>query len=144
MTDDVDDIIDDEASLVGDDELGAEEELGAGAVLGEGDADEDDDFLEDDVVVEAAVDDDDDDDDETEQPSGLSLDASEDGDDEMDDDPVVDLAILDQLGAEDDVAHEEEIGDAVREGEFVCSSCHMAKRSTALADADEQLCRDCV
>ena len=39
---------------------------------------------------------------------------------------------------------EGDVDDTIRDGEFVCSSCHMAKRSSALADADEQLCRDCV
>lgn len=34
--------------------------------------------------------------------------------------------------------------DALREGEFVCQSCFMAKRESALADEDAMLCRDCV
>ncbi len=34
--------------------------------------------------------------------------------------------------------------DALREGEFVCRSCFMAKRESALADEDAMLCRDCV
>jgi len=39
-------------------------------------------------------------------------------------------------GGEDDV-------DGLREGEFVCRGCYMAKRDTQLAHADRQLCRDC-
>jgi hypothetical protein len=140
MTDDVDDIIDDEASLDAEDEIDPGD--AGDAFLGD-DADDDaDDDAED--AVESAVDDDDDDEDDAKQESGLSLDASEDGDDEIGDDPVVDLAILDQLGAEDEGDDGDDPDDGVRDGEFICRSCHMAKRSSALADADEQLCRDCV
>jgi hypothetical protein len=28
--------------------------------------------------------------------------------------------------------------------EFVCSNCHLVKHQSQLADADKQLCRDCV
>lgn len=34
--------------------------------------------------------------------------------------------------------------EGVRDGEFVCRSCFMAKRETQLADAQRLLCRDCV
>lgn len=45
----------------------------------------------------------------------------------------------------DGVDESVEEDDAVlREGEFVCRSCYMAKRETALADPDKLLCRDCV
>lgn len=37
-----------------------------------------------------------------------------------------------------------DVDDEVREGEFVCRSCFMAKRESALADQEQQLCRDCV
>lgn len=37
---------------------------------------------------------------------------------------------------------EEEI-EGLRDGEFVCRGCFMAKRETQLADADALLCRDC-
>jgi hypothetical protein len=43
--------------------------------------------------------------------------------------------------AEDD---DDEDDDTLREGEFVCRSCFMAKRESALADPDAMLCRDCV
>ncbi|GGI04717.1 hypothetical protein [Egicoccus halophilus] len=33
--------------------------------------------------------------------------------------------------------------DGVREGEFVCRSCYMAKLETQLADPERMLCRDC-
>lgn len=83
-----------------------------------------------------------------EEAAPVSLDASEDGDDELDTEPAVDLGAIEGLDVDDpiEVADEVEgdVDDTIRDGEFVCSSCHMAKRSSALADADEQLCRDCV
>jgi hypothetical protein len=33
--------------------------------------------------------------------------------------------------------------EGLREGEFVCRSCYMAKRDTQLADPELLLCRDC-
>ena len=33
--------------------------------------------------------------------------------------------------------------DGVRDGEFVCRNCYMAKRETQLADPERLLCRDC-
>lgn len=33
--------------------------------------------------------------------------------------------------------------DGLRDGEFVCRSCFMAKRESALADPERMLCRDC-
>ena len=33
--------------------------------------------------------------------------------------------------------------EGIRDGEFVCRSCFMAKRDTQLADAERLLCRDC-
>ena len=33
--------------------------------------------------------------------------------------------------------------EGVRDGEFVCRSCFMAKRDTQLADVERLLCRDC-
>ena len=81
----------------------------------------------------------------------VSLDASEDGDDELEGEPPVDLAAIEGIEGIDvddplEVAAEVEgdVDDTIRDGEFVCSSCHMAKRASALADADELLCRDCV
>lgn len=80
--------------------------------------------------------------------STVPLDVSEDGDDEIDGEPPVDLTAIEGLDVDDPVElaaeDDEDADDTIREGEFVCSSCHMAKRSSALADADEMLCRDCV
>lgn len=43
-----------------------------------------------------------------------------------------------------DVDDDDDEDDTVREGEFVCRSCFMAKRESALADEDRLLCLDCV
>jgi hypothetical protein len=53
--------------------------------------------------------------------------------DEEDDDTVVPS---DEDDEDDDV-------DGLRAGEFVCRSCFMAKRESALADPKRMLCRDC-
>ncbi|MFW5934185.1 MAG: hypothetical protein ACOCT8_05595, partial [Actinomycetota bacterium] len=45
------------------------------------------------------------------------------------------------VAGEDEGAEEIE---GVRDGEFVCRSCFMAKRETQLADPKRLLCRDCV
>ena len=37
----------------------------------------------------------------------------------------------------------EDEDDTLRDGEFVCRSCFMAKRESALADPEAMLCRDC-
>lgn len=42
----------------------------------------------------------------------------------------------------DDEDGEDEI-DGLRDGEFVCRSCYMAKLESQLADAERMLCRDC-
>jgi hypothetical protein len=55
-------------------------------------------------------------------------------DDEDDDEGIV-AAVA---GDEDD----QEI-EGLRDGEFVCRSCYMAKRDTQLADPERLLCRDC-
>ncbi len=43
---------------------------------------------------------------------------------------------------EDDDGDDDDI-EGLRDGEFVCRSCFMAKRDTQLADPDRLLCRDC-
>ncbi len=45
---------------------------------------------------------------------------------------------LDAVGDDDDEL------EGLRDGEFVCSSCHLARRETQLADPKRLLCRDCV
>lgn len=64
---------------------------------------------------------------------------------------VTDAAMLATFDADDAEAivalveddDEDDEGDGVREGEFVCRSCFMAMRMSALADPDAMLCRDC-
>jgi hypothetical protein len=53
--------------------------------------------------------------------------------DDEEDDKIVSAV----TGEDDDVV------DGLREGEFVCRSCYMAKRDTQLADPEQLLCRDC-
>ncbi len=52
----------------------------------------------------------------------------------LDDEAVIAAAVV-----EDDDDDEDEL----RDGEFVCRSCFMAKRESALADPGRMLCRDC-
>lgn len=47
------------------------------------------------------------------------------------------------VGGDDDEDDDEEI-EGLRDGEFVCRSCHLAMRDTQLADARNMICRDCV
>ncbi|MBW3658879.1 MAG: hypothetical protein KY457_09590 [Actinobacteria bacterium] len=62
---------------------------------------------------------------------------------------VVPLAVFDddedetitRVSSEED--EDDEDVDGLRDGEFVCRSCFMAKRESALADAKRLLCRDC-
>ena len=53
----------------------------------------------------------------------------------LDDDEVAEVVVEDD---EDDGEDDE-----LRDGEFICRSCFMAKRESALVDADLMLCRDC-
>lgn len=43
----------------------------------------------------------------------------------------------------DDEDDDEEV-EGLRDGEFVCRSCHLAMRDTQLADPESMICRDCV
>ena len=63
--------------------------------------------------------------------TGLALDPAFEEDDE-------DLAAV-VVGDDDD----DEDVDGIRDGEFVCRSCFLAKRDTQLADPERMLCRDC-
>jgi hypothetical protein len=96
------------------------------------------------------LDDDDLDDDDLEPESLDGGDGLDDFDLDDDDDeaetgrlPVVVVAEVEEIAAAvvDDVDDDD---DTLREGEFVCRSCFMAKRDSALADPDRMLCRDCV
>lgn len=67
---------------------------------------------------------------------------------EVDEDEDAPLPLLlpdDEIAAvvaeTDDEDEDEE--DALKDGEFVCRSCFMAKRESALADPEAMLCRDC-
>ncbi len=55
-----------------------------------------------------------------------------------DDDALAAAVVGDEDNDEDD-----EI-EGLRDGEFVCRSCHLAMRDTQLADAKNMICRDCV
>lgn len=75
--------------------------------------------------------------------------AAEDPED-VDDEPAVLASTILEEELDDEatvlatVFDDDEDEDEVREGEFVCRSCFMAKRETALADEDAMLCLDCV
>ncbi len=45
------------------------------------------------------------------------------------------------VGGDEDLDDDEV--DGIRDGEFVCRSCFLAKRETQLADPERMLCRDC-
>ena len=74
--------------------------------------------------------------------------AGDDGDDD-DAEPAVTVVPPDAefdddtpVAVVEDEEEDEEI-EGLRDGEFVCRGCFMAKRETQLADADALLCRDC-
>lgn len=102
------------------------------------DADEDaDEALEDELDPDADLDP------AEELPSG---DGPEEGQSDVAAEPSVDLDAFEEI--EDEtlvraVADDDEV-EGLREGEFICRSCYMAKRESALADPDRMLCRDCV
>ena len=75
-----------------------------------------------------------------------ATDEDEGDEEEADEGDVAPLLAADEDLAEVVAAVDEEpdADDAVREGEFICRSCFMAKRDSALADEDAMLCRDCV
>jgi hypothetical protein len=51
-------------------------------------------------------------------------------------DPGFDDEVVDAVAGDDEL-------EGIRDAEFVCRSCHLAKRDTQLADAKAMLCRDC-
>jgi hypothetical protein len=57
----------------------------------------------------------------------------------FDDDDALAAAVV---GDEDD--DEDDEIEGLRDGEFVCRSCHLAMRDTQLANAKNMICRDCV
>jgi len=129
---------------------------------------EDDEFagLSDDDEIADLEDEDEEADDEAETPAGGRRPAAAVVEDEDEDEDLVtpddveadlDTILKDRMVAADDEPDEDEEelevddrGDPVdriqpkRPGEFVCQSCFLVKHPTQLADADLQLCADCV
>ena len=77
---------------------------------------------------------------------------AEDGEDLVDGELAEDddeATVLPSLLEDDEIAvvvaeaEDDDDEDTLRDGEFVCRSCFMAKRESALADAEAMLCRDC-
>lgn len=66
---------------------------------------------------------------------------------ELDDDEIVAAVVSAVTDFDDDELGPDDDGDGLdglRDGEFVCRSCHLARLETQLADAKRLLCRDCV
>jgi hypothetical protein len=115
------------------------------------------DEAEDEVGAEAEVEEPQDETDlvDPDEPVEDELDAAVEAEDDGDDDEVVPQTGVVLPDAEFDDDGEELVTavvvddddddtiDGVRDGEFVCRSCFMAKREIQLADADRLLCRDC-
>jgi hypothetical protein len=130
---------------------GLDEELEVDLDADDLDLDEDEDEDEDedlDVEVEDLEDDDELEDDATDGDEELDPTAT----DGTDDDGVTPAVALDPAFEEDDEDlatvvvgddDEDEDVDGLRDGEFVCRSCFLAKRDTQLADPERMLCRDC-
>jgi hypothetical protein len=150
-------------AVLGDDDLGdVDDELAAG--LADDDDLADDDLVDDDLAdddLTAGLDDDLADDDlEVEVEELEDEDDDEPDDDDLDTVPgepagdgaeVTALALDPAFEEEDEdlaavvVGDEDEDDDVdgIRDGEFVCRSCFLAKRDTQLADPERMLCRDC-
>ncbi|MGH3443190.1 MAG: hypothetical protein ACRDUY_14345, partial [Nitriliruptorales bacterium] len=59
------------------------------------------------------------------------------------DDDLDEVDVLVRVVSDDDEDPGDDI-DGLREGEFICRSCFLAKGPTQLADAKKMLCVDCV
>lgn len=138
--DDLESVVDD--ALDGDDVFEADED---DDVLIDG-SDEDEADVADvaDVVDDVDSDADDEADEAAIDPTALDAVGDHD-DDDGSGDPPVDLALLEGLEVETELVdgEDDDVDDVVTPDEFVCRSCHMAKRWSALADEDAMLCRDC-
>jgi len=89
-------------------------------------------------------------------PIKVVKDDDEDEDEEEDFDEVeasLDVILKERLVVDDEDDDDEDTDDRgetttrvlpKQPGEFVCQSCFLVKRASQLADADAQLCRDCV
>ncbi len=74
--------------------------------------------------------------------------AAEEVEDEESDDPVASAVtgVFDDepvVGADGDGEDLSDALEGIRDGEFVCRRCHLARRDTQLADEKAMLCRDC-
>lgn len=137
------------------------EELLDGVAPDDSDDDADDDLFDDEDLEELAAGEelerepDTDEDDDTEEvvdPAGLE-DADEPADDEDVQDPAVAAVVTGEAAFDDEedagvaaALEDDELDggiEGLRDGEFVCRSCYMAKAASQLADADALLCRDC-
>lgn len=77
------------------------------------------------------------------------------GDEDDAEDPAVAAVATAAAAFDDDEVEEEDLSavvseeladdelEGVRDGEFVCRSCYMAKRETQLSDPEQMLCIDC-
>lgn len=123
-------------------------ELDPEADLDADDADDEDDA--DELATDATAEDDDGDDADGDP---AALDADPDGADGADEDDAVGVVVLPDAAFDDDddevtaavvdIEDDEDEIEGVRDGEFVCRRCYMAKRETQLVDAERLLCRDC-
>ena len=117
------------------DDLDADDAFEAEDAFGEEEADDDDELeeepLDTDEVLEIA---DPDADGDAAEGAGTVAPPPEATFDDEDDHKIVSAV----TGEDEDVEVE-----GLREGEFVCRSCYMAKRDTQLADPELLLCRDC-
>jgi hypothetical protein len=125
-----DDDFDDDDAVEGPEELEADDELDAGdgteLVTDPGTP----------VDPSAAVAGDDGDDDEVE----VTVPAVVTGEAAFDDEE--DARVVAAVTGDDDEDEDDGI-DGLRDGEFVCRSCYMAKLESQLADAERMYCRDC-
>ncbi|TVR35315.1 MAG: hypothetical protein EA388_07405 [Nitriliruptor sp.] len=97
--------------------------------------DTEDDLVDGDLAADEELPDaeDDDADEETVATALVTPDAAFDDDDD---------GLVAVVAGDDDEDDDEEI-EGLRDGEFVCRSCHLAMRDTQLADPKNMICRDC-
>ena len=144
-TESADDVID----AVEVDELGDHEEF-------EVDPFDDDDALDPEEDVDLELEDPDnleeaeDDQDRVSEDEDLEVAEAAEAGDSDDEEDTLDVAVIPPEAAFDEGEDEivaaiavEEEPDEIRDGEFVCRGCHLAKRDTQLADEKAMLCRDC-
>jgi hypothetical protein len=129
-----DPLVDEDDDFAEDDDVDTEDAFEPDEVFEDDEEDEEDlgeEALEGEEVLEASPDPDGDA--EASEGAGTVAPPPEATFDDEDDDKIVSAV----TGEDDDAV------DGLREGEFVCRSCYMAKRETQLADPEQLLCRDC-